>query len=152
MDDFIILAQTKSQFVAARKKLFRILRQLKLKLSDAKTRMGQLHEGFHFLGIQFQVQQTTSQNSPAKTPVMSATIHNRSCRRALQRVSAMKQSAVFYPAEIKRYLLSWANWWSCTMVPMTVNHLLQAWCDFANVFEPALVWVAPKAYRPYTWV
>jgi hypothetical protein len=152
MDDFIILAQTKSQFVAARKKLFRILRQLKLKLSDAKTRMGQLHEGFHFLGIQFQVQQTTSQNSPAKTPVMSATIHNRSCRRALQRVSAMKQSAVFYPAEIKRYLLSWANWWSCTMVPMTVNHLLQAWCNFTNVFEPALMWAAPAGYRPNTWL
>ncbi|MBS0351012.1 MAG: transposase [Proteobacteria bacterium] len=37
-EDFIILAQTKSQFVVARKKLFRILRQLKLKLADAKTR------------------------------------------------------------------------------------------------------------------
>ncbi|MBS0351106.1 MAG: hypothetical protein JSR33_07965 [Proteobacteria bacterium] len=45
----MVLAQTKSQFVAARKKLFRILRQLKLKLSDAKTRLGKLHDGFHFL-------------------------------------------------------------------------------------------------------
>ena len=95
MDDIIILAQTKRQFVAARKKLFRILRQLKLKLSDAKTRMGKLHEGFHFLGIQFQVQSAASQNLPTKTPVMSATIHSRSCRRALERVCAMKQSAVY---------------------------------------------------------
>jgi hypothetical protein len=150
-DDFIILAQTKSQFLAARKKLFRILRQLKLKLSDAKTRMGQLRDGFHFLGLQFQVQPVASRNMPEKTPV-SATIHSRSCRRALERVSAMKQSAVFYPAEIKRYLLSWATWWSCTMVPMTVNHLLQAWCNFTNVFEPALVWAAPAGYRPYTWL
>ena len=72
MDDIIILAQTKNQFVAARKKLFRILQQLKLKVSDAKTRMGKLHEGFHFLGIQFQVQPAASQNLPEKTPVLSA--------------------------------------------------------------------------------
>lgn len=152
MDDIIILAQTKNQFVAARKKLFCILRQLKLKLSDAKTRMGQLHEGFHFLGLQFQVQLAASQNLPSQTPAVSATIHSRSCRRALERVSAMKQSAVFYPAEIKRYLRRWANWWACTMVPMTVNHLLQAWCDYAGVFEPALTWVAPQGYRPNTWL
>ena len=151
-DDFIILAQTKRQFVAARKKLFRILRQLKLKLSPAKTRMGKLHDGFHFLGMQFQVQPAVSQNPSAKTPVMSATIHSRSCRRALERVSAMKSSAVFYPAEIQRYLRRWAHWWACTMVPMTVNNLLQAWCNFTSVFEPALIWVAPAIYRDPNWV
>ncbi|MBS0351670.1 MAG: group II intron reverse transcriptase domain-containing protein [Proteobacteria bacterium] len=142
-DDFVILAQTKSQFVAARKKLFRILRQLKLKLSDPKTRMGKLCDGFHFLGVQlqFQVQPAVSQNLLAKTPV-SATIHSRSCRRALERVCAMKQSAVFYPAQIKRYLLSWITWWSCTIVPITVNHLLQTWRDFTSIFEPTLARVA----------
>ena len=139
-DDIIILAQTKRQFVAARKKLFRILRQLKLKLSDSKTRMGKLHEGFHFLGIKFQVQSVESQNLPTKTPVLSATIHSRSCRRALERVCAMKQSAVYYPAEIQRYLRRWANWWACTMVPMTVNNLFQAWCDFTNVFDRVRKW------------
>ncbi len=153
MDDIVILAQTKSQFVAARKKLFRILRQLKLKLSDAKTRMGKLHKGYHFLGVQFQVQPAASQNLPEETPVMSATIHSRSCRRALERVRAMNSAVIYYhPADIQRYLRRWAHWWACTMVPMTVNNLLQAWCNLTSVFEPALIWVAPAIYRDPNWV
>ena len=103
MDDIIILAQTKNQFVAARKKLFRILRELKLKLSTAKTRMGKFHEGFHFLGVQFDVPQSLQ----TQTQEAAVKIHSRSCRRALERIRAMKEDAV-YSAEIQRYLRRWA--------------------------------------------
>jgi RNA-directed DNA polymerase len=143
-DDFIILAQTKSQFVAARKKLFRILRQLKLKLADAKTRMGKLHDGFHFLGMKFQVQPAASQNLPAKSPVMLATIHSRSCRRALERIRAMRESAVNpNPAEIQQYLRRWSHWWACTLSPITRASLILAWRAYAEIFEPSWLWVAP---------
>jgi hypothetical protein len=156
MDDIVILAQTKSQFVAARKKLFRILRQLKLKLSDPKTRMGKLHDGFHFLGMQFQfqVQLAVSQNPLVQTPVMSAAIHTRSCRRALERVRAMNSAVIYHhPADIQRYLHRWANWWACTLVPITTASLFQAWRDYTRVFEPTLIWVAPMGYHdPNTWL
>ena len=156
MDDIVILAQTKSQFVAARKKLFRILRQLKLKLSDPKTRMGKLHDGFHFLGVQFQfqVQPAASQNPSVKTPVMSAAIHARSCRRALERIRAMKESAV-NPAEIKRYLHLWAGWWARTLNPITAASLILAWRSYAKLVEPTWLWMAPIRGHlddPNTWL
>jgi RNA-directed DNA polymerase len=109
MDDWVILCETKRQYVRAKKKMRRILNALKLKLSPHKTKMGALTKGFHFLGVDFAL----SQNAQSRTHV-DMTLHQRSCRRALDKVSNMKEGAV-HPAEIQRYLFKWAAWWSCTV-------------------------------------
>jgi len=72
----------------AKKRLFTILKDLKLQVSPHKTRMGQLKQGFHFLGVEFVVARTPQNKTQAKP-----TIHTRSCRRALDRVQAMRSDA-----------------------------------------------------------
>lgn len=48
MDDVVILFKTKGQYIRGRKRLLRIIKKLKLRLSPRKTRMGKLDKGFHF--------------------------------------------------------------------------------------------------------
>jgi len=110
MDDFIIMAQTKAQYVRARKILFKLLRSLKLKLSPRKSRMGRLMDGFHFLGANFQV----SRNIWQKNQAVTITMHDRSCRRALDKVQTMTQDAV-NPATRQRYIMQWAAWWALAL-------------------------------------
>jgi len=55
VDDCIILIESKRQYAKARKKLFSVLKELRLKISPHKTRMGALNKGFHFLGVNFEV-------------------------------------------------------------------------------------------------
>jgi hypothetical protein len=52
MDDIVILLETKSQFVRAKKRVKKELASLKLKMSPHKTKMGKL-DTFHFLGVNF---------------------------------------------------------------------------------------------------
>ena len=106
MDDVIILAETKKQFSKAKKRLFAILRGLRLQVSPRKTWMGRLQHGFHFLGCEFEV----SQNPQTKTQETTVTLHKRSYRRALDKVQAMRDDAV-HPAKMQRYLIRWATWW-----------------------------------------
>jgi len=82
--------ENKRQYAKARKRLFSILKELKLKISPHKTRMGALKGGFHFLGCNFEV----SRNPQRQTQVGTVDIHDRSCRRALDNVQAMRQDAV----------------------------------------------------------
>jgi hypothetical protein len=58
MGDIIILAKNSRQYTKARKRLFEVLKALRLKISSHKTRMGALKEGFHFLGVNFAVART----------------------------------------------------------------------------------------------
>ena len=104
MDDIIILAQTKRQYIKAKRRLYYVLNRLKLQLSPHKTRMGMLADGFHFLGVKFE----SSQNDLNQIQVTTE-IHDRSCRRALARVRVMKADAV-NSANIQRYLRRWAIW------------------------------------------
>jgi hypothetical protein len=54
----------------------------------------------------------------------------------LERVRAMNSAVIYHhPADIQRYLRRWANWWACTMVPITKASLLQAWRDYTGVFD-----------------
>ena len=86
MDDIIILVKTKRQYRKAKKNLFTILRELKLQVSSHKTRMGVLKHGFHFLGIDFEV----SRNPQRQVQAATINIHARTCRRALDKVKAMR--------------------------------------------------------------
>ena len=136
MDDIIILAQTKRQYVKAKRRLYYVLNGLKLQLSPHKTRMGMLADGFHFLGVKFE----SSQNDLNQIQV-TAEIHDRSCRRALERVRVMKEDAV-NSANIQRYLLRWATWWARTIGLYVPADLLVAWQSYIHAYEPQWVWLA----------
>jgi len=109
MDDIVILAKTKRQYLRAKRRFQQILINLKLKLSRSKTRMGEITKGFHFLGINFAVSRNTANN---KIHVMTS-LHSRTCRRALDKINAMEEGAV-NPVKVLRYLSRWAAWWART--------------------------------------
>jgi retron-type reverse transcriptase len=106
MDDIIILAKTKRQYLRAKRRLQQILINLKLKLSRSKTRMGDISKGFHFLGINFAV----SQNQQNNKIHVTTSLHSRTVSRALDKITAMEEGAV-NPVKVQRYLSRWATWW-----------------------------------------
>ena len=167
MDDIIILVKTKRQLTKARKKIFNILRELKLEISPHKTRMGQLKEGFHFLGVDFAI----SQNQQSKIQV-NTKLHSRSCRRALDKVEFKMQSGLpnsptrarektpvvcadnkvrfvseppclrnyaVNPAPILHYLIHWATWWH-RMIDVDTMKLIEDWIDFVEKKRPWFNW------------
>lgn len=52
-DDIIILCKTKRQLERCKRRLMEVLHERRLRLSRKKTRIGSIHEGFHFLGINY---------------------------------------------------------------------------------------------------
>ncbi len=108
MDDIVILAKTKRQFLKAKKRMQRILLSLKLKLSRTKTQMGEFTKGFHFLGIDFAVSQNQQDNEKIQ---VTTSLHPRTYRRALNKIYAMEEGAV-NSVKVLRYLFRWATWWS----------------------------------------
>jgi hypothetical protein len=135
MDDIIILVKTKRQYTKARKRLFTILQKLKLQLSPHKSKMGRLKEGFHFLGVNFEVTRIPQ----SKTQVATVNLHSRSCRRALDKVQAMRKDAV-NPAHIQSYLSRWATWWHSTM-KLEKLLLIFIWVKFTGRFQDGSVWL-----------
>lgn len=110
MDDIVILAKTKRQFLNAKKRMQQILLSLKLKLSRSKTRMGELTKGFHFLGIDFAV----SRNQQDNKIHVTKSLHSRTYRRALNKINAMEEGAV-NPVKVLHYLFRWATWWRAVL-------------------------------------
>ena len=82
-----------------------ILKELRLKISPHKTRMGILSKGFHFLGVNFEVTRILQSKIQIKIGV-----HKRTPRRAFMRIQALRTDAV-NSANIQRYLMRWAIWW-----------------------------------------
>jgi hypothetical protein len=141
MDDWVILTKTKRQYQRAKKKMFEVLKALKLKISPHKTKMGKL-TSFHFLGVQFSVTQTTPNKTQVKT-----TLHARSCRRALTKVKTLRADAV-NSVKIQGYLCQWAAWWK---VPLKTTSacLMRAWITHTAFDEPKLLWYAVRVL--YAW-
>ena len=113
-DDILILAETKIQFLKAKRRLKNILSKLKLSLSKHKTKMGALISGFHFLGVNFSV---APQSQQKKSHLAVISIHDRSCRRALDKIHRMRFGAVYNPAFAQVYLSRWAKWWGMVGKP-----------------------------------
>ena len=134
MDDIIILVKNKRQYRKAKKCLFTILRELKLQVSSHKTRMGVLKHGFHFLGIDFEV----SRNPQRQVQAATINIHARTCRRALDKVKAMRTDAV-HPANIQRYLSRWATWWHL-VTELETHKLIYKWVCYTADVQPPTVW------------
>ncbi len=133
-DDIIILFDHKRQYQRAKKRLYKILRKLRLQLSPHKTRMGRLEPGFHFLGVEVEVPR-----SPQHKTQVSMTVHTRTCQRDLDRVEAMKADAVD-PAIIQRYLIRWATWWH-SVVGLGKDALIQQWSLYAEDVQPSAAWI-----------
>lgn len=110
MDDILLLVKNRRHYARAKKRIFSILRSLRLQLSKHKTKMGRLKTGFHFLGVNFEV----SQNPQGKTQAVAVTLHSRTIRRAQDKIQAMRDNAV-HPAQIHRYLIRWAAWWQSVL-------------------------------------
>ena len=134
-DDIIILVSNKRQYTKARKRVFTILQGLRLKLSPHKSKMGRLKKGFHFLGVDFGV----TRISQRQTQVATVNLHSRSCRRALDKVEALRHDAV-HPANIQRYLIRWATWWQ-TITKLERLELIFRWVYFTEPFQPSSVWL-----------
>ena len=135
MDDIIILVRNKHQYAKARKRLFSILKELKLQISPKKTRMGLLKKGFHFLGVKFEVTRIPQR----ETQVATVDIHERSCRRALGNVQAMQKDAV-NAAKIQRYLSLWATWWK-SVIRSDRFKLLYTWLCYTKYSqETSCMW------------
>jgi hypothetical protein len=98
--------------------------------------MGKIQTGFHFLGVQF----SASQNPKTKSQAMAASIHSRSCHRALDKVRT-KQTDAVHPAHIQRYLLRWSTWWARIVCPLTALDLIRSWVIHTESFEPDSVWL-----------
>jgi hypothetical protein len=138
MDDAIILCETKNQFVSAKKRLKKIVASLKLKLSPHKTKMG-VFKTFHFLGVNFSSAQTELHKNPEKKATIA--IHPRSCRRALDKATARKESTVS-AADIQQYLIRWALWWKrAVMKKLSVEHMLIAYVHKATELNNPLAWL-----------
>ena len=97
MDDCVILIENQRQYAKARKRLFSILKELRLKISPRKTRMGKLEKGFHFLGVNFEV--TRILRSKIQVTIG---VHKRTERRAYDRLKALCSYAV-NTAQKRRY-------------------------------------------------
>ena len=139
VDDGVILCETKSQFISAKKRLKKELAQLKLKLSPHKTKMGKI-TSFHFLGVNFKME--ASQNDFHQTH-KTISPHPRTCRRALDKVRAMREDAAFHPAHAQHYLILWALWWArARKRTLAVNTWLISWVDLSKKREENLAWLA----------
>ena len=151
MDDLIILTQTKRQFCKAKKRLQKILDSLKLKVSRTKTKMGVLSRGFHFLGVNFKINEASlpkevlvnpavAQTQQAQSQELSITLHERSCARAMDKVRIMKEDSE-PPENVQRYLSNWASWWHNTASPILRSECLILWIKRALKKEPSLSWL-----------
>jgi RNA-directed DNA polymerase len=152
VDDILILAETKRQYLKARKRLQKILSQLKLSLSKHKTKMGELKSGFHFLGIEFVAPQSQQvvQNQLVSTDrniellsVSPIALHGRSVRRSLDKVDRMEADAV-NPADVQSYISKWARWWARVCSPK-LNYLncVNHWVEFSRKVDQ---------FKPYAWL
>jgi hypothetical protein len=127
--------RNKRQYIRARKRLFTELRVLGLKISNAKSRLGKLKPGFHFLGVDFVLPQSTQ----TKNRGVLIRAHRRTYQRALDKVTALRPNAD-HPATFQRTLVRWATWWH-TVLGGNQQILLGGWTRYGikHRFNPGFV-------------
>ena len=128
-DDILILCRSKSAFVKAKRRLKHCVAKLKLKLAYNKTQMGLIQEGFHFLGLKFEVTRISQTNPKRKLPPKKVlvSLHPRSIRRAIDK-ARLKQNAGESPANVQNYCHQWNKWWSGTL-GRDVGIPIEKWLD-----------------------
>ena len=127
----LILAKTRKHYQKARKKLFRILRSLKLTLSPSKSSFGRIaKKSFHYLGYQFDGTRTLS--NPQK-PV-GVSLHARTHHRARQRLEEQEHLGVT-PRHRLTYLKRWSNWWHLKDL-LPLSDIACSWRDTIYTQDP----------------
>jgi len=149
-DDILILAKTRRQLSRAKRRLYQMFAALKLKISPHKTKQGDLSKGFHFLGIQFEMNTTdarevsTVQGLVAQTQAFqnpwNMTLHERCYVRSLAKVLSLRSDAV-HPAKIQRYLVSWLTWWTHACKTILPSTCIPLWVQRALRDAPELTWL-----------
>ncbi len=152
MDDLIVLFKNKRQFLKAKHRLQKILSQLKLRCARSKTKMGPLTRGFHFLGIEFQlnIQRPPKKEAESvKEPVPQSQalqnhllilLHERCCQRAHLKVALMGEDSA-PPGKAQRYLCAWARWWSRIAPPISSTDCITRWIDRTQRKQPEIAWL-----------
>ena len=152
MDDIIALFQKKRQFLKAKRRLQKILSQLKLRCARSKTKMGPLTRGFHFLGIEFKlnIQRPSKKEAESvKEPAPQSQalqnhllilLHERCCQRAHLKVTLMGEDSVS-PGNAQRYLSAWARWWARIAPPISSTDCLTRWIDRTQRKQPEIAWL-----------
>ena len=143
--DIIIPLPSKRSFQKAKKKIYKILGDLKLTLASKKSIMGTLdHKTFHYLSINYDRTQTRSTH---KTQVYSR-IHPRTCQRALTQLTHRTYSSkhLLSLATDQRYLRRSLAWWHCHKWHLphkslqTKDHIM-AWVGLTKRQCPAHAWL-----------
>ena len=82
-----------------------------------------MNKGFHFLGLQFTVAQTTAHSSSNEQPQSSVvlSLHPRSIQRSIDKLrlkqfdlrllERQRYSSADHPAYVVRHCYQWPNWW-----------------------------------------
>ncbi|HXH55246.1 MAG TPA: reverse transcriptase domain-containing protein [Gammaproteobacteria bacterium] len=153
MDDILILTRTKRQFRKEKKRLQKILQALKLKVARTKTKIGILTRGFHFLGVNFRINEASSpeeasitravaqtQQAQFQEEKVSITLHERSCVRAMDKIRIKKEDSE-PPENVQRYLSKWASWWYHAASPILRSDCLILWVKRALRINPSLAWL-----------
>jgi len=162
-DDILILCQTKRQFNRCRRKLMEILKEKHLTISRKKSRMGSIHAGFHFLGVNYLGTQPQDKTNVAysnddviansvvnsltfmggetrtehlKNEPMRIVPHARTLRNARVQVKAMV-TAGFSVHQIRTYLQQWACWWTKTSETWQYDQILRWFIELCWEILPA---------------
>ena len=100
---------------------------------------GQINKGFHFLGIQYAVAQTTAwpKKKECALDSVKVSLHPRSIRRSIDKIRRKqadrallnkKPTAAEHPASVHRQRYRWAQWWARQHPQLyDIKELLNAW-------------------------
>lgn len=153
-DDFIILCKTKKQLLRCRRRLAEILQERSLSLSRKKSRMGSIHQSFHFLGIHYLPTQPANNTNITHVNDVSLTsptavndlsdqgggrhvyeqqkhglscieLHARTFRKAREQIKCMVTDGSD-TREIALYLHRFVIWWATTTVIWSYQDILHA--------------------------
>ena len=143
-DARLILCQPKAQYAHAKKRLKMIIHSLQLTLAPKKTQMGKLNKRFHFLGVQYDVAQTSAwpKKKEGTLESIKVSLHPRSIRRSIDKIRRKqetmallnkKPTTVEHPASVHRQRYRWANWWARQHPQLAgeVDHV-KAWMQMAG--------------------
>ena len=143
-DDILILCQTKRQYARAKKRLKMIIHSLQLTLAPKKTQMGKINKRFHFLGVQYDVAQTSAWPKKKEDTLKSikVSLHPRSIRRSIDKIRRKQETMALlnkkpttaeHPASVHRQRYRWANWWARQHPQLAgeVEHV-KAWMEMAG--------------------
>lgn len=121
-----------------------IIYSLQLTLAPKKTQMGKLNKGFHFLGVQYDVAQTSAWPKKKEDTLESikVSLHPRSIRRSIDKIRRKQETMALlnkrpttaeHPASVHRQRCRWANWWARQHPQLSgeVEHV-RAWIQMAG--------------------